>query len=123
MLRRDPNNSDAMYWRAQALYYQGDFGKAQKHMKQVLMRDPDNKNCQILIKKMRKLEKTKLKGNTSFKAKEWQLAIDAYTECLEIDPENSQFNAKLLCNRKPPPPTVLIPIVCTLCVAFDVWTG
>jgi DnaJ family protein C protein 7 len=99
MLRRDPNNSDAMYWRAQALYYQGDFGKAQKHMKQVLMRDPDNKKSQQLIKKMRTLEKTKLKGNDAFKSKQWQNAINAYTECLEIDPDNSQFNAKLLCNR------------------------
>jgi DnaJ family protein C protein 7 len=99
MLRRDPNNSDAMYWRAQALYYQGDFAKAIKNMKAVLLRDPDNKKSQTLIKKMRKLEKTKLKGNTAFKGREWQEAINAYTECLEIDPTNAQFNAKLLCNR------------------------
>ena len=99
MLRKNPNDDDAMYWRAQSLYYQGEFAKAIKHMRQVLQRDPDNKKSALLIKKMRKLEKTKAKGNEAFKKREWQAAIDAYTECLDIDPNNSQFNAKLLCNR------------------------
>ena len=99
MLRKNGNDSDAMYWRAQALYFQGDFAKAIKNMQAVLRRDPDNKPCQLLIKKMRKLERIKSKGNDAFKAGQWMDAIAAYTECLDVDPNNSIFNAKLLCNR------------------------
>ena len=68
-------------------------------MQAVLRRDPDNKPCQLLIKKMRKLERMKARGNDAFKARQWHDAIAAYTACLEVDPENSIFNAKLLCNR------------------------
>ena len=99
MLRENGNDSDAMYWRAQSLYYQGDFNKAVKNMQAVLRRDPDNKPCQQLIKKMRKLERMKGRGNDAFKARRWHEAIAAYTACLEVDPDNSIFNAKLLCNR------------------------
>ena len=84
MLRENGNDSDAMYWRAQSLYYQGDFAKAIKNMQAVLRRDPDNKPCQLLIKKMRKLERIKGRGNDAFKARQWQDAIAAYTECLEV---------------------------------------
>lgn len=99
MLRKNASNSDALYWRAQALYFQGDFEKAVKHMQQVMRRDPDNAKCQKVIKQMRKLEKTKARGNQLFKSRDWNGAITAYTECLEIDPDNVLFNAKLLCNR------------------------
>ena len=108
---------------------------------QVLRADPDHKDSQLLLKRLRKLTKTKAKGNDvskmhdahvflsanqykrgfadlhdvvcplyivcrineseniavvqAFKAGQWDAAIQAYTECLQFDPELKTFNAQL----------------------------
>jgi hypothetical protein len=49
--------------------------QAVQNMKQVMRRDPDNTKCQIVIKRMRKLEKTKKRGNDLFKNRDWNGAI------------------------------------------------
>ena len=60
---------------------------------------PDNSLYRTEIKKWRSLEAQKEQGNTAFKSGRYQEAIDAWSICLDIDPTNRLFNAKLLCNR------------------------
>jgi DnaJ homolog subfamily C member 7 len=99
MLRNNPRDPIALFWRAKAQYYQGEFEKAIQVMKNLMRMDPDNKKCMIEVRKMRKLETMKQEGNSFFKQRSWTEAISTYTDCLNIDPDNLLFNAKLLCNR------------------------
>ena len=52
-----------------------------------------------LFKTIKKLSKTKERGNAAFKNRSWQAAIDEYSTALQIDPELKKFNAKLYCNK------------------------
>ena len=99
LLRNDSKDAKALFWRAKAQYYRGEFEKAIQVMKNIMRMDPDNKECMIEIRKMRKLENMKTEGNDCFKKRKWADAITTYSDCLNIDPQNKLFNAKLLCNR------------------------
>ena len=99
LLRNDAKDPKALFWRAKAQYYRGEFEKAIQVMKNIMRMDPDNKECMTEIRKMRKLEKMKTEGNDCFKKRQWADAITTYSDCLNIDPQNYVFNAKLLCNR------------------------
>ena len=78
---------------------QDKFEAALKHLQQILRRDPDDGTAKALYKKVKKLSKTKERGNQAFKTGRWQQAIDEYSAALLIDPELKKFNAKLYCNK------------------------
>ena len=99
LLRDAPTDAGLLALRAKCLYLQGNFEQASNHVRHALRSDPDNKEFVKLFKLIKKLEAKKAEGNKHFKFARWQEAIDSYTECLEIDPENGSFNAKLYCNR------------------------
>jgi len=99
VLPQHPRNSKLLHLRARALYLQGQFASAIKHLQEALRCDPDNTPCAKDIKMIRKLERGKQAGNDAFKARRWNDAITAYTECLTLDPTNHKYNAKLHCNR------------------------
>lgn len=48
--------------------------------------DPDNNKCLIALKKARRFEDIKEKGNNAIKNNNFDEAIKLYTEALEIDP-------------------------------------
>ena len=56
LLRNDSKDAKALFWRAKAQYYRGEFEKAIQVMKNIMRMDPDNKECMIEIRKMRKLQ-------------------------------------------------------------------
>ncbi|KAK2608775.1 hypothetical protein QQS21_002632 [Conoideocrella luteorostrata] len=64
---------------------------------------PDAKKWLTVAKaaeaKKKRLENMKQEGNKAFQARQWQLAMDKYSEALEIDPSNKSINAILLQNR------------------------
>ena len=99
LLRDTPSDAKLLALRARCLYLQGDFEQANNNVRHALRSDPDNKEFVQLFKLIKSLEKKKAEGNKHFKFARWQEAIDSYTECLAIDPENGAFNAKLYCNR------------------------
>ena len=99
LMRDDQNDAKLLYFRARCLYFQENFPNAIRHLQQALQLDPDYKVAQQSIKMIRKLERTKEEGNKLFKAGKYQDAIESYATCLEIDPENKSFMAKLFCNR------------------------
>ncbi len=101
-LMRQPNvgqENVLLFWRAQCLYRMGNLESASKHLQQCVRSDPDNSAYTGLLKKARLLEVRKKAGDEAFKRGQYQEAVDAWTECLGVDPALRAFNAKLHNNR------------------------
>lgn len=82
-------------------YRQGEAGfkTCQLLLRESLISDPDNKASKMLRKKIQLMEATKEEGNTAFKSKSYQVAIDAYTRAIEIDPLNKKYSSMVRGNR------------------------
>jgi len=99
LMRKKMDDNDILLIRARAFYWNSNFELAIKHLTQVLRRDPDFRPAQQQLRKLRKLQKTKLKGNQMFKTAQWLSAVAAYSECLKIEPQHKAFNSVISCNR------------------------
>lgn len=99
LLRENNQDPDALLLRARAYYGQGDNDQAVKYLRMALNMDPDNKQAFKLLRLVQKLVRTKEEGNAAFKARDYQRAVELYTQGLEIDPSNKDINSKLLQNR------------------------
>ncbi|CAH0521056.1 unnamed protein product [Peronospora belbahrii] len=99
LMRTDSSSPELLFLRARCLYYQGEFSSAIKHLQQALRSDPDNSKCMKEIKRIRSLETSKEEANNAFKYGKMAEAVEMYTECLKIDPQNKAFNSKIHCNR------------------------
>jgi DnaJ family protein C protein 7 len=99
LMRDNQNDAGLLACRAKCLYLQENFASALRHLQQALALDPDNKDAQTDIRMIRKLDRLKEDGNNLFKAGKNSEAFEAYSQCLEVDPSNKLFNAKLYCNR------------------------
>jgi DnaJ homolog subfamily C member 7 len=99
LLRDNSQDPDALLLRAQAFYGQGDNEQALRYLKMCLNLDPDSKQAMKLFRMLQKLMRMKEEGNAAFKAKDYQRAVELYTQGLEIDPNNKDINSKLLHNR------------------------
>lgn len=99
LLRENNQDPEALVLRGRALYAQGENEKAIQHFRQAISCDPDYRDAVKFLRLVQKLDRTKIEGNTEYKAGRWQAAIDKYTEALEVDPSNKGINSKLLQNR------------------------
>eukprot|EP01041_Mallomonas_annulata_P010720 gene10720-22385_t len=90
---------ELLHLRAKALYLLSDLPNAIKHLQQAMRSDPDNTELRIFLRKIREVEEQKEIGNNAFKQSKYQEAIDAWTSCINKDPANKTYNAKLYCNR------------------------
>ena len=81
------------------MYYQGNHAQAIAHAQAALRTDPDYILARTLLRKVKLLDATKDAGNEAFKANKFTEAIEKYTECMAIDPENETFQATVLSNR------------------------
>jgi len=99
LMRTNSRLQGLLFWRAKCLYYMNQMPQAIKHLQEAMRNDPDNKTYRTEIKKWRALEAQKEAGNAAFKAGNLQEAITEWTACLEVDPSNRPFNAKLYANR------------------------
>ncbi|GAD94995.1 DnaJ domain protein [Paecilomyces variotii No. 5] len=99
LLRENNQDPDALLLRARAFYGQGDNDQAVKYLRMCLSLDPDSKQAVKLLRMVQKLTRTKEEGNSAFKARDYQKAIDLWTKTLEIDPDNKDVNSKVLGNR------------------------
>lgn len=100
-MRAHGSDTKLLVARARILSAQGNATGASKHLQEALRVDPDCAPAARLLKAVRKAEALKSAGNDAFKGGKWQAAVDAYTECLALDPtdDNPAFNSKLFCNR------------------------
>ncbi len=68
-------------------------------MHNLLQQVNDNDKYNHLFKVLKEIEKQKEHANELFKNKEYEKAIEAYTNLLELDHTNKNFNATILNNR------------------------
>eukprot|EP00937_MAST-01D_sp_MAST-1D-sp2_P004184 g4184.t1 len=99
MLRDAPSDATLLGLRARCLYLSGELEQASTHLKHALRSDPDNTDSAKLFRRIKRLEALKAAGNRHFKFARWAEAVEAYTECLAVDPDARSFAAKLYCNR------------------------
>uniref|UniRef100_A0A6A7GAR4 DnaJ homolog subfamily C member 7 n=2 Tax=Hirondellea gigas TaxID=1518452 RepID=A0A6A7GAR4_9CRUS len=97
--REEPSNIEALRLKGLAFYYNQNIPTSLKILQQVLRHDPDNSKARENYKLIRRLERTKSAGNDAFKAGRLDEAYNTYSECLQIDPLNRQFNSVLANNR------------------------
>jgi len=93
-----PTNPRILCWRGKCLIYIGADILGKKHFQQALNYDPDLKECQICMKKLKKSLRLKEEATEVFKAGDFKEAITKFQECVEIDPQNGHFNSTLLLN-------------------------
>lgn len=99
VLRDHPQNPDALYLRAMALYYAGSTEDANKLLIAALKSDPDHANARNARKKVRDLVQLKEEGNALFKQRNFAEAHKVYSKAMEIDPLNDPMMAILHYNR------------------------
>lgn len=92
-------NPDYLYIRGLALCYNGQVDLAKKTWMEAMRLDPDNTTCRLALKRMNRQEESKEKGNTAFKAKDYEAAVTHYTEGIENDPFNKNIVGTLYANR------------------------
>jgi len=93
------NNDEFYFLLATAFYYDGKYDKAKKVLHSVLQRVNDNERYNHLWRILKDIEKQKEKANESFKSGKYQEAIELYTQLLEVDPNNKNFNSIIYANR------------------------
>jgi hypothetical protein len=70
-----------------------------KHLKQALNTDPDNKIYVKFWKNIQSSEKTKEQANELVRTNCLLEAVAIYSQCLEFDELNAQFNQAIMYNR------------------------
>lgn len=92
------NNPRILCARGKVLVYNGADVLGKKHFAQALSYDPDLKECQVLMKNIKKSLAMKEEASLIFKTGDYAAAIVKFQECLTIDTMNSQYNAAILLN-------------------------
>jgi DnaJ homolog subfamily C member 7 len=93
------NIPDLVYYKGKCSYYLGNVKPAEKLLKQTLQLDPDYSKAKHLLKRINESEKLKEEANQYFASDKNTEAIEAYTNCLNIDPYNKYYNSIILSNR------------------------
>jgi len=75
------------------------FYTAMKHLKQILSGDPDNKSAFTFFKILKALSKKKAEADAYYKSRNYEKAVDAYSEALLLTGCVGQYKAKVLFNR------------------------
>ena len=92
-------NTEFLYWRGRLLIYNCNLDKGKQYIREALNKDPDNVTFQRAWRNLQKLEKIKKEGTDAFAAGLFKDAIERFTECLELDPLNNNYNSTILYNR------------------------
>ena len=93
-----PNHPRILCWRGKVLIYIGADVVGKKHLTQALNFDPDLKECQQLLKLVKKGNTMKEEAAAVFKEGKYEEAIAKFQECLELDELNAGYNSTLLLN-------------------------
>lgn len=82
-------NAEFLYWRGRLLVYNGNSEKGKQYLREALNKDPDNVSFQRAWRNLLKLDKAKKEGSDAFQTGNFPLAIERFTECLDLDPLNN----------------------------------
>lgn len=93
------NNSQLILYRAYALQQMGNIDDAMKHLKQILSGDPDNKIAFVFHKLLKVLSKKKAEADAYYKGRNYESAIETYSEALLLTGCVGQYKARVFFNR------------------------
>lgn len=94
----NPNNVVAIYYFAKSLYMLGATSQAIEQLQKCLRVDPDNRNCRVMLKTLKKAEQLLSNADSMFSQKQWERALKYYNEYITSigDPYNiPQVYAKM----------------------------
>ncbi|CDW86072.1 dnaj heat shock n-terminal domain-containing protein [Stylonychia lemnae] len=92
-------NPEYLFWRGKLLIYNSNMDMGKKYVREALNKDPDNVTYQKAWRNLSKMDKVKKEGADFFSSMDFKAAIEKFTECLELDPLNNQWNSSILFNR------------------------
>lgn len=93
------DNPEFLYWRGLLLVYSGNLEMGKKYVREALNKDPDNAKYQRMQRNLMKMEKLKKEAGECFSSGQFQNAIELFSECLQLDPLNKQYNQTVFFNR------------------------
>ena len=91
LLKQDSNHVDAYHLRGHAYHRLGEHESALAHYREGLKLDPEHAACKKGHKQVKNLEKKKKKGQEAYDKAEYQAAIDAWLQAMELDPTHVNF--------------------------------
>lgn len=83
-LRLQPNSSDVLTLRGLVLFFCGKIPQALQHAASALRFDPGHEPAQRLRRRVKDVERLKEEGNQAFKSGRLAVALNKYTEALEV---------------------------------------
>lgn len=78
--------------------YNGEEVEGKKVLTQALNLDPDNEELRLAVKNIRLQNDRKEEASQLFKENKLQEAVEKFKLCLDIDPNNIQYNATIYLN-------------------------
>lgn len=80
-------------------FLQGNWEQARIHYERALARDPDYRPLIPALKRLRAFDNKREAGKQAMAKKSYDVAIQCYTDALDIDPDNKQMRVLLKSNR------------------------
>mmetsp|Transcript_63444 Transcript_63444/g.149334 ORF Transcript_63444/g.149334 Transcript_63444/m.149334 type:complete len:346 (+) Transcript_63444:436-1473(+) len=84
---------------AEALSGLGDLMNAQRELEKLIVLDPEGKEGQELLRRVRKMAAAKQAANDEYQRGAWESAAQSYDKALALSEKADGFNAQLWCNR------------------------
>jgi len=102
ILQTDSQNLEALYIRAEAVYYSG-IGdnlteNAIRYLKAALKLDPEHSRSTELLKRIKKVQALKAEGNAAFKVGKCKAAIASYQDVIKVVPGHTLMVATMHSN-------------------------
>ncbi len=101
ILKKEPNNVNALLLRGMSYYSVGDNEMAQRHFKEGLASDPDHPEMKKWFSKVLKIVRLAKLGVSKLQKdgeEHWFAALNDFTEATKVDPSNSVYNSVLFKN-------------------------
>jgi DnaJ family protein C protein 7 len=83
-LRLQPNSPEVLALRGLVLFLSGKLPSALQHAQSALRLDPAHEGAQHLRKRVKDVERLKEEGNAAFKLGDLAVAVEKYSEALEV---------------------------------------
>lgn len=96
LLKHLPNHVDAYQLRGDAYRRLGEHEQAILHYREGLKLDPEHKGSKEGHKLLKAIDRKKKKGDEAFESRDFKIAVEKWTEAINVDPTHDAFNLPLL---------------------------
>eukprot|EP01126_Amoeba_proteus_P000576 TRINITY_DN10163_c0_g2_i2.p1 TRINITY_DN10163_c0_g2~~TRINITY_DN10163_c0_g2_i2.p1 ORF type:complete len:319 (+),score=85.13 TRINITY_DN10163_c0_g2_i2:616-1572(+) len=98
ILQDHTNHTAALLLRSKAFYCMGQVEAMAPLLSNILRLDPDNHEAFNLHKKCQAMKRLKAQGTEQFRNKDFEAALESYSQAVQIDATNAGFNSPLYYN-------------------------